>query len=181
LQVGEKVMTDRVHNVLFLCSGNSARSIIGEAILNDLGKGKFRAFSAGTDPRGQINPHTLNVLRTCGHDAANLRSKSWDEFARPGAPGLDFVITVCDDAAGESCPTWPGEPMLAHWGIPDPAAATGSEAEIAVAFDETYRMMRRRIELLLALPVEKLDRIVLASQLKDIGRSEGATAMARAE
>ena len=178
-------MADRVHSVLFLCSGNSARSIIGEAILNDIGRGKFTAYSAGTDPRGQINPHTINVLRTAGHDVSNLRSKGWDEFAKspqsPDAPKLDFVITVCDDAAGESCPTWPGEPMLAHWGIPDPAAATGSEAEVSVAFDDAYRMLKRRIDLLLALPIEKLDRLVATARLKEIGRSEGATEMAKAE
>jgi arsenate reductase len=174
-------MADRIYTVLFLCSGNSARSILGEAILNDLGKGKFLAFSAGTDPKGRINPHTLDVLRTCGHDASKLHSKSWNEFARPDAPKLDFVITVCDDAAGESCPTWPGAPVLAPWGIPDPASAKGSPAEIAVAFDEAYRMMRRRIELLLALPVEKLDRLVMTARLKDIGRGEGATALAKAK
>jgi arsenate reductase len=173
-------MTDRIHNVLFLCSGNSARSIIGEAILNDLGRSRFKAFSAGTDPHGEINPHTIEVLRAAGHDVSNLRSKSWDEFAKPDAPPLDFVITVCDDAAGETCPAWPGEPMLAHWGIPDPARATGSQAEIAVAFDEAYGMMKRRIELLLALPIAKLDRMVVVEHLKDIGRSDGATAMAQA-
>lgn len=173
-------MTDRIHNVLFLCSGNSARSIMGEAILNSLGEGNFKASSAGTDPHGEINPHTIDVLRAAGHNVSNLRSKSWDEFAAPGAPALDFVITVCDDAAGESCPVWPGEPMLAHWGIPDPAQAKGSQAEIAVAFDEAYGMMKRRIELLLALPIAKLDRMVMIEHLKDIGRGEGATAMARA-
>ena len=177
-------MADRVYNVLFLCNGNSARSIFGEAILNDLGNGKFKAFSAGVDPKGEINPHTLDVLRAGGHDVSTLRSKSWHEFAKstglPGTPELDFVITVCDDAAGETCPTWPGEPMLAHWGIPDPAKSEGTPAEIALAFDEAYRMMRRRIELLLALPVEKLDRMVMTRHLKDIGRSEGATELAKA-
>jgi arsenate reductase len=174
-------MADRVHTVLFLCSGNSARSIMGEAILNDVGQGRFQAFSAGTDPKGAINPHTLSVLRTGGHNASDLHSKSWTEFSKPGAPDLDFVITVCDDAAGETCPAWPGEPMLAHWGIPDPAAATGTEAEIAVAFDETYRMLKRRIDLLVALPIAKLDRMLLSSHLKEIGRSEGATDMAKTE
>ena len=174
-------MSDRVHNVLFLCTGNSARSVFGEAILNDLGKGKFKAFSAGSQPKGAVNPHTINVLRTAGHDVMNLRSKGWAEFAQADAPQLDFVITVCDDAAGETCPVWPGRPLLAHWGIPDPAAAKGTQAEIAVAFDDAYRMMRRRIELLLALPIAKLDRLVLTAHLKDIGRSEGATVMAKAE
>lgn len=174
-------MADRVHTVLFLCSGNSARSIIGEAILNDLGKGRFKAFSAGTDPKGDVNLRTIDLLRTAGHDVAGLYSKSWNEFTGPGAPNLDFVITVCDDAAGESCPVWPGEPMLAHWGIPDPAVATGTDAEVAVAFDDAYLMLKRRIDLMLALPVEKLDRMVLASRLKEIGRGEDATEMAKAE
>jgi arsenate reductase len=177
-------MEDRVHNVLFLCSGNSARSIIGEAILNDLGKGKFKAFSAGVVPKGDINSHTISLLRTAGHEVTGLRSKNWDEFANADgsadATKLDFVITVCDDAASESCPTWPGEPLLAHWGIPDPAAVKGSEAEIAAAFDEAYGMMKRRIDLMLALPVEKLDRMVMTARLKEIGKSEGATAMAKA-
>jgi protein-tyrosine-phosphatase len=172
-------MTDRIHNVLFLCSGNSARSIIGEVVLNDLGKGQFKAFSAGTDPHGEINPHAIEVLRAAGHDVSNLHSKSWDEFTRPDAQPLDFVITVCDTAAGESCPVWPGEPVLAHWGIPDPALAKGSQAEVAVVFDEAYGMMKRRIELLLALPIAKLDRMVVVEHLKDIGRGEGATAMAK--
>jgi protein-tyrosine-phosphatase len=171
-------MTDRVHTVLFLCSGNSARSVMGEALLNSLGGGQFKAYSAGTDPKAEINPHTLDVLSAAGHDVSNLRSKSWDEFAKPDAPQLDFVITVCDDAAGESCPIWPGEPLLAHWGVPDPAATKGSPAEIAVAFDEVYGMLKRRIELLLALPVAKLDKMVLTQHLKDIGA--GATDMAKA-
>lgn len=173
-------MSDRAYNVLFVCSGNSARSVMAEAILNDLGKGRFIAHSAGTDPAGQIHPHTVAVLQSAGLDAASLNPKSWHDFADEDAPELDFVITVCDDAAGETCPTWPGEPLLAHWGIPDPVAATGSEAEISVAFDETYGMLKRRIELLLALPVEKLDRLVLHTHLKDLGRGDGATEMAKA-
>ena len=168
------------YNVLFLCTGNSARSIIGEVILNRLGKGRFKAFSAGNQPKGAVNPHTLALLRNLNYDVSGLRSKSWTEFAKPGAPELDFVFTVCDDAAGESCPIWPGQPMTAHWGIPDPAAAEGTEAEIAVAFDEAYRMLSRRIELFLALPIAKLDKMVLTSRLKDIGRAEGATEMAKA-
>ena len=168
-------MSDRIYNVLFLCTGNSARSIIGEAILNRLGKGRFKAFSAGSQPKGAVNPHTLALLRNLDYDVSELRSKGWTEFAQPGAPDLDFVFTVCDDAAGESCPIWPGQPMTAHWGIPDPAAATGSEAEIALAFKDAYRMLNRRIELFLALPLAKLDRLVLAKRLKDIGGSEVAT------
>jgi arsenate reductase len=169
---------DRVYNVLFLCTGNSARSIMGETILNKDGHGKFRAFSAGSQPRGKINPHTVDVLHACGYDTSGLRSKSWAEFAKPGAPGLDFVFTVCDDAAGETCPVWPGQPITAHWGIPDPVAATGTPAEVAVAFDDAFRMLKRRIDLLLALPIAKLDRLVLTSRLKEIGRAEGATEMA---
>lgn len=173
-------MSDRTYNVLFVCSGNSARSVMAEAILNDLGKGRFQAHSAGTDPAGQIHPHTVAVLKAAGLDTSNLAPKNWHDFADEDSGKLDFVITVCDDAAGETCPTWPGEPLLAHWGVPDPAAATGTEAEISVAFDETYGMLKRRIELLLALPVDKLDRMVLHTHLKDIGRGEGATEMAKA-
>lgn len=173
-------MSDRVYNVLFLCTGNSARSIIGEAILNRLGKGRFKAYSAGSQPKGAVNPHTLALLRDPSYDVSEFRSKSWTEFSKPGAPELDFVFTVCDDAAGESCPVWPGQPMTAHWGIPDPAAAEGTDAEIAAAFDEAYRMLYRRIELFLALPIAKLDKMVLASHLKDIGGAEGATSMTKA-
>ncbi|MFA6264818.1 MAG: arsenate reductase ArsC [Pseudolabrys sp.] len=171
-------MSDHVFNVLFLCTGNSARSVIGEAILNRAGQGRFKAYSAGSHPKGQVNPYTLDLLRNFNHDVSQLRSKSWTEFAQPGAPELDFVFTVCDDAAGESCPIWPGQPMTAHWGIPDPAAATGSEAEIALAFKDAYRMLNRRIELFLALPLAKLDKLVLQKRLKDIGASEGATKLA---
>ncbi len=174
-------MPDRSYNVLFLCTGNSARSILGEAILNRSGQGRFKAFSAGSQPKGQVNPHTLTLLRGLGYDVSGFRSKAWTEFAQPGAPALDFVFTVCDDAAGESCPIWPGQPMTAHWGIPDPAAVTGSDAEIAVAFDDAYRMLKRRIDLLLALPIKKLDRLVLQKRLKDIGASEGATQKAKGE
>ena len=163
------------YNVLFLCTGNSARSIIAEAILNRAGGGHFRAFSAGSHPKGQINPHALDLLRKFNYDVSTLRSKSWAEFAKPGAPDLDFVFTVCDNAAGESCPLWPGQPITAHWGIPDPAAALGSEAEIALAFKDAYRMLNRRIDLFLALPIEKLERLVLTTRLKAIGRGEGAT------
>ena len=173
-------MPDRVYNVLFLCTGNSARSILAEVILNRAGKGRFRAFSAGSQPKHHVNPHTLDLLRHLGHDTSQLRSKSWSEFAVAGAPELDFVFTVCDNAAGEACPFWPGQPMTAHWGIPDPAAAEGSEAEIAAAFNDAYRMLERRIELFLALPIDKLDNMVLTRRLKDIGAGDGATALAKA-
>ena len=158
------------YNVLFLCTGNSARSIIAEAILNREGRGRFKAFSAGSQPKGTVNPRTLDLLRKFNYDVATLRSKSWAEFAKPGAPDLDFVFTVCDNAAGESCPLWPGQPITAHWGIPDPAAASGTEAEIALAFKDAYRMLNRRIDLFLALPIQKLDRLVLTTRLKEIGR-----------
>jgi arsenate reductase len=167
------------YNVLFICTGNSARSIIAEAILNREGRGKFKAFSAGSHPKGNVNPRTLDLLRKFNYDVSTLRSKSWDEFAQAGAPELDFVFTVCDNAAGESCPLWPGQPITAHWGIPDPAAAEGSEAEIALAFKDAYRMLNRRIDLLLALPIGKVDRLVLTTRLEAIGRSEGATEKAQ--
>jgi arsenate reductase len=167
------------YNVLFLCTGNSARSIIAEAILNRAGRGRFKAFSAGSQPKGKINPRTLDLLRKFNYDVSTLRSKSWTEFAKPGAPDLDFVFTVCDNAAGESCPLWPGQPITAHWGIPDPVAASGTQAEIALAFKDAYRMLNRRIDLFLALPIEKLDRLVLTTRLREIGRSEGATEKAQ--
>jgi len=173
-------MTDTPYNVLFLCTGNSARSIIAEAILNREGRGKFRAFSAGSHPKGAVNPHTIRLLQRLNHDTAALRSKSWEEFAQPGAPKLDFVLTVCDDAAGESCPVWPGQPMTAHWGIPDPAAAQGTDAEIAVAFNEAYRMLNQRIGIFVALPMQSLDTLTLQARLRDIGRMAGATARAEA-
>ncbi len=171
-------MADPVYNVLFLCTGNSARSIIAEAILNREGRGRFKAFSAGSQPKSQVNPRTLALLRGLNYDVSGLRSKSWAEFAQAGAPPFDFVFTVCGNAAGESCPLWPGQPITAHWGIPDPAAAEGSDAEIALGFKDAYRMLSRRIELFLALPIGKLDRLVLTTRLKDIGREEGATAKA---
>ena len=169
-------MADRPFNVLFLCTGNSARSILAEAILNKIGAGKFQAFSAGSQPKGRVHPETLRLLQSLGFDVTRMRSKSWGEFARPGAPSLDFVFTVCDNAAGEACPFWPGQPMTAHWGIPDPAAAQGSEAEIAVAFKDAYRMLSQRIEIFTALPIRSLDKLSLQAKLKDIGRMEGATA-----
>ena len=166
--------------MLFLCTGNSARSIIAEAILNRAGSGRFKAFSAGSHPKGKINPHTLDLLRKFNYDVSTLRSKSWAEFAKPAAPDLDFVFTVCDNAAGEACPLWPGQPITAHWGIPDPAAATGSEAEIALAFKDAYRMLNRRIELFLALPIAET-RPPGADHAAEgkIGRSEGATEKAQ--
>jgi arsenate reductase len=169
-------MANRPYNVLFLCTANSARSIIAEAILNKIGASKFHAFSAGSHPRGQINPHALQLLQTFGYDTSSFRSKSWSEFADPGAPLLDFVFTVCDNAAGELCPVWPGQPMTAHWGVPDPALATGSSAEVALAFKDTYRMLNQRIGIFAALPLRSLDRLSLQRKLRDIGQMEGATA-----
>jgi protein-tyrosine-phosphatase len=162
-------MREKPYNVLFLCTGNSARSIVAEAILNKIGAGKFRGHSAGSQPKGQVNPNTLRLLRSLGYDTSEFRSKSWTEFTRPGAPSLDFVFTVCDNAAGETCPIWPGQPMTAHWGIPDPAEAKGSEAEIALAFKGAYRMLHQRIGIFVALPVQSLDRLTLQSKLRDIG------------
>jgi protein-tyrosine-phosphatase len=166
------------YNVLFLCTGNSARSIIAEAILNRLGAGRFHAFSAGSQPKGAVHPYTLQLLRSLNHDTSELRSKSWSEFAKPGAPPLDFVFTVCDNAAGETCPVWPGQPMTVHWGVPDPAEATGSDAEIALAFKDTYRMLNQRIGIFTSLPLKSLDRLTLQRRLNEIGRTTDATAKA---
>jgi arsenate reductase len=171
-------VADRPFNVLFLCTGNSARSIIAEAILNKLGAGRFHAYSAGSQPRGQVNPHTIQLLQSLDYDTSGFRSKSWSEFAKPGAQPLDFVFTVCDNAAGEACPVWPGQPMTAHWGIPDPAEATGSPAEIALAFKDAYRMLNQRIGIFTALPLRSLDQLSLQKKLRDIGRMEGATVKA---
>lgn len=162
-------MTDPVYNVLFLCTGNSARSIMAEAILNREGRGRFRAFSAGSQPKGAVNPHALALLTSLDHAPGGFRSKNWDEFAVSGAPEMDFIFTVCDDAAGEVCPIWPGHPATAHWGIPDPAKATGTPAEIQLAFDQAYRMLATRIAVFLSLPIEKLDRAALHKHLIDIG------------
>ena len=156
-------------NVLFLCTGNSARSIIAEAIMNREGRGRFRAWSAGSMPKGEVNPHTLDLLRGLHYRTEDFRSKSWDEFAEPDAPKLDFVFTVCDDAAAEVCPIWPGQPMTAHWGMPDPAAASGSPAEVALAFADTYRMMNNRIGVFINLPLSPLDRLSLQRRLDEIG------------
>ena len=167
-------MTDRAYNVLFLCTGNSARSVIAEAILNRIGAGKFRAYSAGSMPKGEVHPETLALLKRLNYDTSAFRSKSWDEFAQPGAPPLDFVFTVCDNAAGEVCPIWPGQPMTAHWGIPDPAAATGSAVEIARAFANAYGAMNNRIAIFVNLPLASLDRLSLQARLDGIGATTDA-------
>jgi arsenate reductase (thioredoxin) len=166
-------------HVLFLCTGNSARSIMAEAILNKLGAGKFRAYSAGSQPKGRVNPRTIELLQSLGYDTSGFRSKGWKQFAKPGAPSLDFVFTVCDNAAGETCPVWPGQPMTAHWGVPDPAEAEGSTAEIALAFKDAYRMLHQRIGIFTALPIRSLDQLSLQQRLKEIGRMDGATAKAK--
>ena len=166
-------MSERPYNVLFLCTGNSARSVIAEAILNRIGAGRFRAFSAGSQPKGQVHPETLRLLRELGYNTSGFRSKSWIEFL--GAPQFDFVFTVCDNAAAEACPIWPGQPTTAHWGVPDPAEATGTPAEIALAFKEAYRLLNQRIESFNALPVASLEALELEGKLKAIGLMEGAT------
>ena len=168
--MGDKAMNDRTYRVLFLCTGNSARSILAEAILNDRGKGRFKAYSAGSHPKGAVHPLALALLERHGLPTAGLRSKPWDEFAKPGAPALDFVITVCDSAAGEVCPVWPGQPMTAHWGQPDPAAVAGTDVEKASAFRDAYRTLLRRIELFCALPRANLDRLALVNRLREIGQ-----------
>ena len=169
-------MAERVFNVLFLCTGNSARSIMAEAIMNSLGKGKFRAFSAGSHPSGRVHPLALDTLRIAGLSADGARSKAWDEFAEPGAPKMDFIFTVCDNAAGEVCPVWPGQPMTAHWGVEDPAAFEGTEAERYAFFLKVFRMLQNRIAVFASLPVASLDKQSLQTRLKDIGRlrDEGA-------
>jgi protein-tyrosine-phosphatase len=158
-------------NVLFLCTGNSARSIMAECILNREGRGKFRGFSAGSQPLGHIHPLALHLLRRMNYHVSNLRSKPWDEFAAQDAPKLDFVFTVCDSAAAEPCPVWPGQPMTAHWGVPDPAKAEGTEAERAFAFDDCYRMLNQRISIFVNLPIEQLSKLSLQRQLDEIGRT----------
>lgn len=167
-------MAERTYNVLFLCTGNSARSILAESILNRTGEGRFRAWSAGSMPAGKVNPHALTLLERLGYPLQGLRSKSWDEFAGDGAPQFDFIVTVCDNAAGEVCPIWPGKPMRAHWGVPDPAAATGSEAEVALAFADAYRMLKNRIELFVSLPIAKLDELSLKRRVDEIGQTDDA-------
>lgn len=162
-------------NVLFLCTHNSARSILAEAILTREGAGKFRAFSAGSSPKGAVHPMALHTLEKLNHDTSTLRSKSWDEFTGPEAPNMDFVFTVCDRAAAESCPFWPGQPMTAHWGVPDPSDAQGDDAAIGLAFYDTYRMLRNRISIFVSLPMSALDSLSLQQELDAIGRDMGRT------
>ena len=171
-------MSNHPYNVLFLCTGNSARSIMAEALLNKLGAANFHAYSAGSQPKGWVHPEALQLLRSLGYDTSGFRSKSWSEFADAGAPLLDFVFTVCDNAAGEVCPVWPGQPMTAHWGLPDPAEAKGNPAEVALAFKDTYRMLNQRIGIFVSLPLRSLDQLSLQKKLREIGRMEGATAKA---
>ncbi len=167
-------MAERIYNVLFLCTHNSARSVLGECIMNRLGAGRFRGFSAGSAPRGEVHPYALDLLRKQNYDVSELRSKSWDEFAAPGAPPLDFVFTVCDSAAAEVCPIWPGQPMTAHWGVSDPSAAQGSEAEKRFAFADAHRMLYQRIGIFMNLPIASLDKLALQKRLEDIGKITGA-------
>ncbi|MGB6309638.1 MAG: arsenate reductase ArsC [Steroidobacteraceae bacterium] len=168
-------MTDRVYNVLFLCTGNSARSILAESLLNHWGAGKFRGFSAGSFPKGWVNPLAVDLLHRMNLPAENLRSKSWDDFAAPGAPPIDFIFTVCDNAAGEVCPVWPGKPLTAHWGIADPAAVECTEMEMAAAFRKAFKELETRIKLFISLPIASLDSMTLKAKLREIGTSEGAT------
>ncbi|MEX1258891.1 MAG: arsenate reductase ArsC [Gemmatimonadota bacterium] len=166
-------MTDeKIYNVLFLCTGNSARSIIAESILNRVGRGRFRAYSAGSQPRGEVHPDALRRLKNQNYPTGGLRSKSWEEFAKPGAPEMDFVFTVCDDAANEVCPIWPGHPATAHWGLPDPASVKGNEAERQLAFAETMRSLHNRISLFVNLPTRSLDKMSLKQRLDEIGKGK---------
>ena len=162
-------MADKIYNVLFLCTGNSARSIMAEAMLNHLGRGRFHAYSAGSFPSGRVNQYSLEVLKAAGLATVGYRSKSWDEFASNGAPTMDFIITVCDNAAGEACPIWPGKPVTAHWGVPDPAAVEGTDEEKRAAFRDAAARLRRRIELLVNLPLRSLDALAIKARLQDIG------------
>jgi arsenate reductase len=160
----------RPYNILVLCTGNSARSIIGEALFNTMGAGRFQAYSAGSHPSGRVNPFAIEQVRELGYPVDNLRSKSWDEFAAPGAPEMDFVVTVCDNAAGEVCPLWPGQPVTAHWGFPDPAAVVGTDEEKHAAFALTLRQIRNRVQLFLSLPLETLDRMAIENRMRDLGK-----------
>jgi arsenate reductase len=169
-------MPEPIYNVLFLCTGNSARSIFGEAILNREGGGRFRGFSAGSHSKGQVHPYTLDLLKRFNHVTDDLRSKSWDEFAGPEAPPLHFVFTVCDLAAAEVCPVWPGQPMTAHWGVPDPAAVEGNEAEKRAAFADAYGRLRNRISIFINLPLASIDRLSLQTKLRDIGQMRDSAA-----
>jgi arsenate reductase (thioredoxin) len=164
----------KLYNVLFLCTGNSARSIMAEVILNRSGQGKFRAFSAGSQPKGQVHPYALDLLRKLNYDVTGLRSKSWKEFSGPNAPNLDFVFTVCDNAAQETCPVWPGQPMTAHWGVPDTAEATGTQAEVRLAFADALRMLTNRINIFVSLPLRSLDQLTLQKQLDAVGKTKDA-------
>ncbi len=164
-------MTQEHFNVLFLCTGNSARSILAEACLNREGRGRFTAYSAGSHPNGAVHPMAIDLLKRANYDTSGLRSKSWDEFAAPGAPKMDFVFTVCDSAAAESCPVWPGQPMTAHWGVPDPAAVEGTDPEKALAFADTYRMLNNRISIFVNLPISSLDKLALQKRISEIGKS----------
>ncbi len=168
-------MTDRTFNVLFLCTGNTARSILAESILRKDGAGRFNAFSAGSHPKGTVNPLALRVLKAFEYPTDGFRSKSWDELATPSAPKMDFVFTVCDEAAGEACPVWPGQPMTAHWGIEDPAAVEGSDVEKERAFNTAFRFMRNRVTAFISLPLAGLDQMALTNRLRDIGHMDGAT------
>lgn len=172
-------MSDRIYNVLFLCTGNSARSILAESILRKDGQGRFRSFSAGSQPKGQVNPFALKVLGSLNYPADGMRSKSWQEFAVPDAPVMDFVFTVCDSAAGESCPVWPGQPMTAHWGIEDPAAVEGSDIMKKAAFVAAFRYLKNRIGVFTNLPLRGIDKLSLGTKLREIGRSEGSTTPSR--
>jgi len=163
-------MPDKTYNILFLCTGNSARSVMAEALMNRLSQNRFRAYSAGSHPAGQVNPFTFELLSRKGFATEGLRSKNWDEFEQSGSPAMDFVVTVCDKAAGEVCPIWPGQPMTAHWGFEDPAAALGNDEARRKVFEKVFIEVARRVELMLALPVEKLDRLALERQVREIGR-----------
>ena len=163
-------MDEKTYNVLFLCTGNSARSIMAEVMTNHLGRGRFRAFSAGSHPNGKVNPWAIETLRSAGMATSGLHSKSWDEFTRPGAPSFDFIITVCDNAANEACPVWPGNPTTAHWGVPDPAAVEGTDEQKRMALKNAMTTLRRRIDLLMALPLDKLDRLSIQDNLRLIAR-----------
>jgi protein-tyrosine-phosphatase len=166
-----QMTADRPLNVLFLCTHNSARSVLAESVMNRLGKGRFKGFSAGSMPSGRVHPYALDLLQKLNYDVSNLRSKSWDEFAEPGAPMLDFVFTVCDNAANEVCPYWPGQPVTAHWGLPDPSAVEGSETERRLAFADTHRMLYQRISIFTNLPLDSLDKLALQERLDEIGRT----------
>ena len=173
-----RAVADNLYNVLFLCTGNSARSIMAEAILNKLGAGRFHAYSAGSQPKGKVHPEAIRLLQSLGYETSAFRSKSWNEFTRPAAPRFDFVFTVCDNAAAEACPVWPGQPMTAHWGVPDPAEASGTLAEIALAFKDAYRMLHQRIAIFTSLPLRSLGQLSLQRKLDEIGRMQDVPAKA---